>query len=245
MIYVMSDIHGNMRRFRSVMEKIQLRPEDTLYVLGDVIDRHPYGIEILEEIIATPNIKMTLGNHEYMMLNVLCASNVPWPRQPFVSASGIWSFNGGDVTLDAFMKRPEERRGTILYYLLHECPLSRRIEVGKKKYELVHSVPPELYVSSIHKGYSSAAEFATWNRFIYTRDVLPDYTIVNGHTPTNAEWPEGTPSIEKSYYEKEIRIDCGSGYEDVEGPPFKEKGRLACLRLDDMAEFYSDERWPP
>lgn len=47
MIYVMSDIHGNMRRFRSVLEKIQLRPEDTLYVLGDVIDRHPYGIEIL------------------------------------------------------------------------------------------------------------------------------------------------------------------------------------------------------
>jgi hypothetical protein len=29
-----------------------------------------------------------------------------------------------------------------------------------------------------------------------------------------------------------IGIDCGSGYPDV--------GRLACLRLDDMKEFYSD-----
>ena len=42
MNYVMSDIHGNKRRFDSIMEQINLRPEDHLYVIGDVIDRHPY-----------------------------------------------------------------------------------------------------------------------------------------------------------------------------------------------------------
>ena len=36
MIYVMSDIHGNAIRFNSIMEQIDLQPEDTLYVLGDV-----------------------------------------------------------------------------------------------------------------------------------------------------------------------------------------------------------------
>ena len=41
MIYVMSDIHGNLRRFNSIMEQINLTPDDTLYVLGDVIDRYP------------------------------------------------------------------------------------------------------------------------------------------------------------------------------------------------------------
>ena len=51
MIYVMSDIHGNMRRFHSVMEQINLQPEDTLYILGDVIDRHPDGIRILRKIM--------------------------------------------------------------------------------------------------------------------------------------------------------------------------------------------------
>ena len=60
MIYVMSDIHGNMRRFRSVMKKIDLQPNDELYVLGDVIDRHPNGIEILQEIMAMPNARMLL-----------------------------------------------------------------------------------------------------------------------------------------------------------------------------------------
>ena len=71
MIYVMSDIHGNERRFRSVMEQIRLQPEDTLYVLGDVIDRYPGGIRILRELMAMPNTKMLLGNHEYMMLRAL------------------------------------------------------------------------------------------------------------------------------------------------------------------------------
>lgn len=52
MIYVMSDIHGNLRRFRSVMEQIQLQPEDTLYVLGDVMDRYPDGVTIMRELMA-------------------------------------------------------------------------------------------------------------------------------------------------------------------------------------------------
>ena len=39
MIYVLSDIHGQKRRFESIMKQINLQPEDTLYVLGDVIDR--------------------------------------------------------------------------------------------------------------------------------------------------------------------------------------------------------------
>ena len=71
MTYVMSDIHGNMRRFNSVMEQITLQPEDTLYILGDVIDRHPDGIRILRRIMEKPNIKMLLGNHEYMMLRAI------------------------------------------------------------------------------------------------------------------------------------------------------------------------------
>ena len=61
MTYVMSDIHGNMRRFNSVMEQINLQPEDTLYILGDVIDRHPDGLRILRKIMNKPNIKMLAG----------------------------------------------------------------------------------------------------------------------------------------------------------------------------------------
>lgn len=37
MTYVMSDIHGDLDRFRSVMDQIHLKADDHLYVLGDVI----------------------------------------------------------------------------------------------------------------------------------------------------------------------------------------------------------------
>lgn len=71
MIYVLSDIHGQKRRFESIMKQINLQPEDTLYVLGDVIDRNPDGIKILRKLMTMPNVKMILGNHEYMMLDAL------------------------------------------------------------------------------------------------------------------------------------------------------------------------------
>ena len=44
MIYVLSDIHGQSRRFHSILSQIDLNDEDTLYILGDVIDRNPDGI---------------------------------------------------------------------------------------------------------------------------------------------------------------------------------------------------------
>ena len=55
MIYIMSDIHGNIKAFHSIMEQINLTEEDTLYILGDVIDLNPYGIELLQEIMKMPN----------------------------------------------------------------------------------------------------------------------------------------------------------------------------------------------
>ena len=69
--YVMSDIHGNAERFNSIINQIELKPEDSLYVLGDVIDRYPDGIRILRLLMSLPNVKLLLGNHEYMMLEAL------------------------------------------------------------------------------------------------------------------------------------------------------------------------------
>ena len=51
MNYIMSDIHGNAARFNSIMKQIDLQPEDTLYVLGDVIDRYPDGIRLLRHLM--------------------------------------------------------------------------------------------------------------------------------------------------------------------------------------------------
>ena len=47
MVYVLSDVHGRIDRFESILHQIDLNEDDRLYVLGDVIDRNAGGIELL------------------------------------------------------------------------------------------------------------------------------------------------------------------------------------------------------
>lgn len=37
--YVISDIHGMYNKFTELLNKIKLKDTDTLYILGDVLDR--------------------------------------------------------------------------------------------------------------------------------------------------------------------------------------------------------------
>ena len=39
--YVISDIHGMYNKFTELLNKIKLKDTDTLYILGDVLDRGP------------------------------------------------------------------------------------------------------------------------------------------------------------------------------------------------------------
>ena len=79
-IYVMSDIHGQGALFHEMLDQIQFSDEDTLYILGDVIDRGPDGIALLKEIKDKKNIHMLLGNHESMMLQ--CYQSRPSGFEP-------------------------------------------------------------------------------------------------------------------------------------------------------------------
>lgn len=231
MVYVLSDIHGHEGRFQSILDQIQLKPQDTLCVLGDVVDRHPGGIRILRKIMKMPNAKMILGNHEYMMLRALGEpydDNLDDGR-----AMGHWYRNGGKATLDSWKRQRKTTRREILEYL-QSLPLALDVEAGGRHYKLVHGAPPECYDPAETK-YKNPAHFSIWKR-LGPEDTLPgDYTLVFGHTPT-VYYRDRDP-MEIWYHGRLIGIDCGSGAEE-EGPEAG-KGRLACLRLDDGKEFYS------
>ena len=68
MQYCISDIHGEFDRYQAMLEEIHLSDDDTLYVIGDVIDRAPGGIDVLEDIMARKNVVMLMGNHEQLSL---------------------------------------------------------------------------------------------------------------------------------------------------------------------------------
>jgi len=227
--YIMSDIHGNERRFHSVLQQIGLQPEDTLYILGDVIDRHPGGIRILRQIMAMPNAKMLLGNHEYMMLRALGC-----PYDDYFDdgrALEHWYRNGGKVTHDHWKRLRKTLRGEITDYL-RSLPLHFDITVNGKAYKLVHGAPMEAFARQMR--YPNAIHFAVWRRLEAGEGLSDAYTLVFGHTPTR-HYRDVVP-MEIWQEPGRIGIDCGSGYPDDDS-----RGRLACLRLEDGKVFYSQE----
>lgn len=68
--------------------------------------------------------------------------------------------------------------------------------------------------------------------------VPEGYVLVFGHTPTINFHDKNPLTI--WHGDNANGIDCGSGYSKNKNA-YLEQGRLACLRLDDLKEFYSDQ----
>ena len=244
MIYVMADIHGSRRRFNSIMRQINLQPEDKLYVIGDVIDRHPDGIPILLELMAMPNVVMLLGNHEYMMLETIDPLRHYSPELRAANKK-LWFRNGGEVTFRAYCKLDGPTKTRILKYL-SALPYAKVIVAGHRRYKHVHAAPPEMYVFSWE--YLLEKEYCVWERIPIEQPLPKGYTFIFGHTPTQYFKPQGNKNTAAKpepmsilHGDHRICIDCGSGYPDKYDPWYGAIGRLACLRLDDLKEFYSEE----
>lgn len=220
MIYVMADIHGRSDRFDNILEQIELTENDTLYILGDVIDRNPEGIEILQRIMRMKNTYMLLGNHEHMMMDVI--------RHPGVfSMLRRWYSNGGEITHEKLMELPEQERRKI-YSFIESLPLNIEITVNDVDYVLVHGVPESSIETLERWMYDDLKQAVVWERISEYTSLPENKITIFGHTPT-LHYQDGTP-YRFWYGEKRIGIDCGAAYPD---------GRLGCLRLDDMREFYS------
>ena len=231
MIYVMSDLHGCYDKYMQILEKIKFNNEDTLYILGDIVDRGDDGIKILLDMMKRPNVIPMLGNHEYMAYSVLKKFNVEITESNYsthLNGEAIemyenWMFNGGITTCQAFLKLDRDTRDTIIEYL-GEFELYEEVEVNNNKFILVHggladfSEEKELSDYGIHD--------LIWGRCDYARQYYSDKYLVTGHTPTY--------NIDSKYRGRiyrennHIAVDCGAVFGE----------RLGCICLDTLEEFY-------
>jgi serine/threonine protein phosphatase 1 len=141
-----------------------------------------------------------------------------------------WYRNGGKVTHFRLNFLSKALRRELLDYL-KGLPLQIDLTVNGKAYCLVHGAPAHTWDGE--PPYRNPVHYAVWKR-LEAGDSFPDCpTLVFGHTPTQY-FQEGSP-MTVWYGQNLIGIDCGSGY------PEHSSGRLACLRLDDGKEFYSEE----
>ncbi len=211
--YCISDIHGEYDRYIAMLEKIGFCDSDTLYVLGDVIDRGPDGIKVISDIMTRDNVQMLLGNHEQMCLDTL-------GLMPEYGARRLWQSNGGGKTRSRllYVCTPVQR-GRILRYMA-ALPEYADITVKGRRFHLVHGYPGRDKHSRL------------WGRPEKDGPApLADRTAIIGHTPTSLITGDDESPLTIWHGEGVICIDCGCGHKS-------DKRRLACLRLDDMAEFY-------
>ncbi len=225
----MSDIHGEYKKYCDILKKINFGDNDILYVLGDVLDRGPEPIKVLKDMSMRPNVYPIMGNHELMAIDILKSLLVEITEENYnthinegvISKMLEYQQNGGDTTLKQFKELPTDERFDLLDYL-NEFELYDVVDVGDKTFILSHTgnINPNKKLSE------HSAEELTFIRADYDKTDFKDDNIfsVSGHTPTLAI--TGEPEI---YYRKNnINIDCGATF----------GGKLACLRLDDMREFY-------
>ena len=77
--YAIGDIHGGAVTFKALLDKINLRHEDRLYLLGDYVDRGSDSkgvLDIILELMACGyDVRPVRGNHDDMFLKAVKGDN--------------------------------------------------------------------------------------------------------------------------------------------------------------------------
>ncbi len=233
MDYAISDIHGEYNQFMRLLDKIRFSDSDTLYVIGDTIDRGPQPIKVLQFMMEQPNIIPIVGNHELMAITNLrlLMKEITGEMLDSLSVSDYglltdWMFNGCESTLSDFRKLGNEERLDIMDYL-EDFSTYEEVCTAGKNYLLVHAGLGNFSREKSMDDYT--IDELVWERPDYTKRYFDDVYVVTGHTPTQLIDDNPRPGyIYRN--ENHIAIDCGA---------FIEGGRLSAICLDTGEEYYS------
>ncbi len=225
MIYVMSDIHGCYDKYEEMLQRINLGMEDTLYILGDVVDRGTAGIKVLLDIADRDNVILLRGNHDQAAAFFLTTFYMLVEPEASVGMSlsfEMWLSDGGNATVNEFLQLSEDDKKKALD-VIRKSLISKELEVSGQKYLLAHTVP-EIERLDGYENWS--VDDFVMGEPDYEQVYFEDKIIITGHTPTG--FIDATYEGEIWKGNNHIAIDCGA----VFGNP------LGCLCLDTMEVFY-------
>ena len=87
-IFAVGDVHGHLATFKALLHRLNLRPEDRVVCLGDMIDRGPNSAGMVELIRAHPQIICLKGNHEHMAVQSVQSDGTFEAWQPWMKRGG-------------------------------------------------------------------------------------------------------------------------------------------------------------
>lgn len=224
--YVIGDTHGCLLTLRHLVEDIiGFTKDDSLYLLGDYIDRGPFSAQLLDYLINLIDDGYSIiplrGNHEQMMLDAA------------VSGSNLllWIQNLGSTTISSY----KELFGQD--FTFPSCVPKQHIEfLSKLEY---YKLVKEKFIL-VHGGLNYYAEnaFDDLQAILWSRPesvpntFLPNYTIIYGHTPT----PLKTISQRIKDKSRLLPLDAGCVYKGK----MAGCGYLAALDLDEMSLLFCE-----
>ena len=230
---MISDIHGEYDKFNRILEEIQLKDTDILYILGDVLDRGDHPIKVLLKLMEMPNAVLIIGNHEVMALRCLdflrkeiAEESVAKINDELVENLLLGEYNGAKTTIDEFNALDRCHQEEVINYL-QKAVLYIELVAGGMEYILVHAGLGHFFPKK--KLYDYTIDELVWDRPNYNRRYFKDRFVVTGHTPTQNIRKNPNPGYifrNKNH----IAIDCGACHP---------QGRLAAICLDTGEEFYA------
>lgn len=227
MNYVISDIHGYYVEYLELLKQMNFKESDNLYVLGDIVDKGPEPVKLLQDMMFRVNVFPLLGNHDYSAMKLLLAMQKGADALSADEQKELkeWMQEGGAVTAKQFMELDEEEREDILDYM-GEFLLYAEVKAGRSRFVLVHAgldhFLPERDLEDYH--YSELI----YHEPDYNKVYFKDRILVTGHRPTF--------KIDEQYrgmiFEKNnhVAIDCGAAYGE----------RLGAYCLETGKKYYVD-----
>ncbi len=214
--YVMSDIHGMAGLLKKMLKKICFSSEDTLYILGDMIDRGPDPAGVIELVTSRKNIVALRGNHEDMFAQ--------WYEYTEDKSQGYF-YNTYKILMSS-----DHTREKIPEYVrwMKKLPLYKKVKIKDTCYIMAHA--------------STEGAFQIWKQkdvFLWESEVnssgrsYPGYISIVGHVPTFIlrGYPKEPAAIWHRTDGTLLDVDCGAAFPEY-------GGRLGCFCLETGEEFY-------
>lgn len=227
--YAISDIHGCLKTFTSLLDQINPTIYDEIYILGDMVDRGPDSKGVIDFILelndAGFNIKCIKGNHEDMMLKALDGDR---------EMEETWASNGAYQTIKSY--------GNIAliphrhYQFLSSLPtlielddmvlVHAGLNFGNSKYDRLYNRPPVTDPIA-----QTSDDDRMWERdFSYDEALMKGKYLINGHTPMKLDFIKDCAKNKKRIF---IDGACVFGKDDDD-----HYGYLVALDLDTKDVFY-------
>ena len=99
-VFAVGDIHGHLATFRALLHRLDLKPEDRVVCLGDMIDRGPQSAGVVDLVRTHPQIVCLKGNHEHMAVQSVQKNGTFEAWKP-------WMQRGGKSTYGSYIVQAE------------------------------------------------------------------------------------------------------------------------------------------